>query len=106
VLDASRPLRLHARAALGLEDLLALLAGELERLGALLAGQGARQLGEAEQAAVRIAQRGDGAGGPEAVAVLADPPAFVDEAAGLGGDLQLVLGPAALARVGGIEGRE
>src|SRR5213079_559245 len=105
-LDAGRPLRLDARAALGLEDLLALATGDLERLGALLTGEVARQLGEADQPALAVAQRGDGDAGPEAGAVLADAPAFVDEPAGLGRDLQLVLGPAALARVGRIEGGE
>ena len=106
VLDARRPLRLHAGAALGLEDLLALLAGDLERLDALLPGQVAGELGEPEQPPLRVAQGGDGDGGPEAGAVLADAPAFVEESADLGGDLKLVVRPAALARVGGIEGRE
>src|SRR4029079_264107 len=98
-----RPLRLHASAALGLEDLLVLAAGDLERLGVLFPGQVARELGEADQAAVRVAHRGDGDRGPEAVVVLAEAPAFVEEPAGLGGDLQLVLRPSALARVVRIE---
>ena len=81
-------------------DLLALLAGDLERLGALLPGQVAGELGESEQAALRSRKAVMVTCGPEARAVLADAPAFVDEAAGLGGDLQLVLGPSALLRVG------
>ena len=45
-----------------------------------------------------IAQGRDGDVGPEPRAVLAHAPAFVDEAALLGGRLQLVLGPAARRR--------
>ena len=44
-------------------------------------GQVARDLGEAEQLAVRVVQRGDDHVGPETRAVLAHPPAFVLAAA-------------------------
>ena len=69
-------------------------------------GQVARDLREAEQLARAVAQGGDDDVGPEPRAVLADAPAFVLEAAFARGDVQLVVGRAALGAIRRIEARK
>src|SRR6185295_19396403 len=103
VLDPGAALSQHARVALGLEHRLALRAARLEGLGALSFGQVSRQLGESAQAAGVVAQGRDVDVRPEPRAVLAQAPAFVDEAPLRRRHAQLVLRPAALHGVLGIE---
>jgi hypothetical protein len=69
-------------------------------------GEIARDLRETEQLAGLVAQRGDGDARPEARAVLAHAPALVLEAALGGRGLELVLRPAAVDRLAGVEGGE
>ena len=69
-------------------------------------GEVARDLGEAEQPALFVAQRGDDHVRPEARAILAYAPTLVLEAPLGGRDLELVLRPAAVDRLAGVEGRE
>ena len=83
-----------------------LLALPQRLLAQALFGQVARDLDEALEPAVGSAQRGDGDAGPEAAAVLAQPPAFLFVAAGRHRDLELVLRPAPGDRVGRIEDLE
>jgi hypothetical protein len=72
----------------------------------LAIGEVARNLGEAEQPALFVAQRGDDHVRPEARAVLAYPPALVLETPLGDRDLELVLRPAAVDRLAGVESRE
>ena len=69
-------------------------------------GEVAGDLGEAEQRAIRPAQRGDDHIGPEARAVLAHAPSFVFESAELLGAPQLLARPVARLRFGRVEAGE
>ena len=99
VLESGCALRGHARAALGVQHLFALLIGKLHGLDPLGLGQVAGELGVAEELAGVVAQRSDRDIGPKRRAILAQAPAGIDEAALFRGDLQLVLGPSAVSRI-------
>jgi hypothetical protein len=88
------------------EELVHALRVGLESLDALALGHVARDLREAAQVAVVVAQRGQHHVGPEVGAVLADAPTFLLEAAGVARDLELALRHALRDRVGRIERRE
>src|SRR5207244_11689628 len=72
-------------------------------LGALALGQVARDLGEADEPPVGVAQRGEDGAGPEARAVLAHAPALVLPAALRRGGAEPVRGLAAPRVLGGVE---
>ncbi len=100
VLDASGALRLHARVALGLEDLLALLVRQSRaprcaccsvRSRVSLAKPSSRPWASRIAVMVTLAQN--------SVPSLRTRQPSSTKRPGLGGDLQLVLGPAALAHV-------
>src|SRR5262249_9731152 len=84
----------------------ALLALAQLLLDPLALGQVARDLREADQLPPRVADGRDDHVGPEAGAVLAQPPPLVLEPPGGPGHLQLVLGPAPADGLLGVEAGE
>jgi hypothetical protein len=84
----------------------ALLALAQRLFGLFALGQVAGDFEKAAQGARGRLQGRDGHVGPEARAVLAQPPAFVKEAAGLGRHFEFVFRPAALEGLGRIKDGE
>src|SRR5207237_889460 len=78
----------------------------LGRLGRAALGEVPRDLGEGDELALGVAERGDGDAGPETRAVLADAPAFFLEASFARCYFQLALGLRGGDVLGGVQDRE